>query len=349
MRSADHYTTVLNNNTHSQVKQTPELWNITHTHTHTSASICRYRTPSAFYVWWRKSLLSLSLSLYFPLVLDLPPVSSPLSFILPHLFYLPLVILLSHSALRSSLPSQLFLRPHPWPASFPDGIAPPGVIPAPKTPSSTRACDYSTRNSKTNLRAKSRATVSEQKTLTNKDAIPLFILCLCSHFKASAYVTYRWPFSNPPFRPMTAFFQAAQLFSALANMAWKSTCRDLKLARDNRSIKTSSHLQICFVFSIQCVATRLKKQSAWVDPSADVKTESSRTPEGYRPDRKYMCVKKLQGRSTKDMFQVQGRKITDARHKLTKSNLLSKLHESLHPQVASSGELEGWTVLDFCR
>ena len=188
-----------------------------HTHTHTSASICRYRTPSAFYVWWRKSLLSLSLSLYFPLVLDLPPVSSPLSFILPHLFYLPLVILLSHSALRSSLPSQLFLRPHPWPASFPDGIAPPGVIPAPKTPSSTRACDYSTRNSKTNLRAKSRATVSEQKTLTNKDAIPLFILCLCSHFKASAYVTYRWPFSNPPFRPMTAFFQAAQLFSALAS------------------------------------------------------------------------------------------------------------------------------------
>lgn len=83
---------------------------------------------------WRKSLLSLPLSLYFPLVLDLPSVSSPLSFILPHLFYLPLVILLSHSALRSSLQSQLFLCPHSWPVSSPDGIAPPGVIQAPKTP-----------------------------------------------------------------------------------------------------------------------------------------------------------------------------------------------------------------------
>lgn len=39
MQSVDHYTTILTNNIHSRVKQTPEPWNITHTHTPAPQSV----------------------------------------------------------------------------------------------------------------------------------------------------------------------------------------------------------------------------------------------------------------------------------------------------------------------
>lgn len=162
--------------------------------------------------------------------------------------------------------------------------------PSTQNASSMRVFNYSTPNAKTNLRAKSRVTVSEQKTLTNKDVIPLFILCLCSHFKASAYVTYCWPSSNPlldiwlHFSSSQPFFSSRQ-YGMKVDLQGLETCSRYPI---HQNIQSSSN-SLCFLNST--CRHEAEKHSARVDPSADVKSESSRTPESYRPDIKYMCQK----------------------------------------------------------
>lgn len=237
--------------------------------------------------------------------------------------------------------------------------------PSTQNTSSMRVFNYSTRNAKTNLRAKSRATVSEQKTLTNKDAIPLFILCLCSHFEASAYVTYCWPSSNP-LLDWWLHFSSSQPFFSSRQCGMKVDLQGLETCSRYRSIKTSSRLQIRFVFLIQHAAMRLRNI-----PRIQAQT-SSRTPDSYRPDGS-ICVKKTQCRSAKDMFQVQRGNIIDASHKFTSSlnNIrsavevtwkmlsITHLHLLLHQkrlrqlQVVHTHKShllwERWTVLNFCR